>query len=653
MKNFFFNVLRNLYFFIFTHKKFIFIFNYHQIYDDNPYEIIKELHTIKFKIFKTQIKIMKLLGTIISLDDLIKFKVKSKINFIITFDDVSKTFENVFDFLKINSIPVTVCPSYTMTEKGYGWRNKVYKIIDFLEEKEIRNEVNKANTKYKLNEKEVFYKFTKDDKKNSIFIEKNIINPIFKKLNKIHKVSLNEKNYLDWNYYHKKIIKNKKIEIANHSLNHYNMSSLTRNQIFSDFKISDTKIRKKLNIKLNYFAVPFGSVTDDLLINLTDIASQKKYKAILWVTNTANIIDEKKTHQIHHLSRIHTPESLIGFIKILIKSFILSKDNILSFVNNEKFSDNIKLIESSKMQKSLSIENLLRPNKDFASDPAYYNYLYTNNIFKGKRNDYLCTEHNDQIESILYNFHAEFLFNGKVYKGVYWAGGRSLPFKRNSTNALAFIKSMKEEPIIGSYKPNSDFQRGLTHWKKIKMYEVSFYPKLILNNNLGKNFIIKKRYYANNELDKILEINQSNLFFSLNRSTKYYQWRYDNYCYAKSCYYILYKNNKPSSFITLQYKGSIASISDFSYLAIEELKYLIMRASSDLTKKNIKKITIETNRNNIINMLKLLFNIKLLNFNIYYYFNKKYFKNDIKKIDKKFDEFSLNETQTNGDVLIR
>ncbi len=654
MKNFFFNSLRNIYILLFTRKKFLFIFNYHQIDNESPNEIIKELHSIKFNIFKIQIKIMRLLGTIVSLDDLVKFKLKSKVNFIITFDDVSRTFNDVINFLEINSIPVTVCPSYSMTDKGYGWRNKVYKIIDYLDEEEIKDSVNSLNTKYKINGKDSFYKFTKEGDKNSIFMEEKIINPLFKKIKKKYAISFNERIYLDWGYFNKKIIKNKNFEIANHSFNHYNMSSLTRDEIFNDFEISDSKIREKLNVRLNYFAVPFGSVTNNLLVNLNDIATRKKYKVVLWVTNAANIIDKKKTHQIYHLSRIHTPTSLTRFIKILIRSFIFAESNILPFSKEDNnFPYSIELNESSDMHQSLSIENLLRPNKDFASDPEYYNYLYTNNIFKGKRNDYLYTHLDNCVESILYNFHAEFLVDGKLHKGVYWAGGRSLPFKRKSTNALAFIKSMKEEPIIGSYKPNNNFQKGLTHWKKIEMFDISFDPNLRLKEKDNKNFLIKKEFNATNDLDKILEINQKKLFFSLNKSTKYYQWRYDNYCYAKSCYYILYKNDKPSSFILLQYSDNNVSISDFSYFSLEEIEYLLKKVSSDLISNNIKKITIETNRNEIVSKLKLLFNIKIKTFSIYYYFNKKNFKSIIKKIDEEFNENSLNETQTSGDILIR
>ena len=88
----------------------------------------------------------------------------------------------------------------------------------------------------------------------------------------------------------------------------------------------------------------------------------------------------------------------------------------------------------------------------FISDPntevSQIDFLRKLN-FQSEFSDFVKTEQRKSAESAFKlendsfsSGDAEFLFNGKVYKGVYWAGGRSLPFKRKSTNALAFIKSI-------------------------------------------------------------------------------------------------------------------------------------------------------------------------------------------------------------------
>mgnify|MGYP005646236177 CR=1 FL=1 len=79
----------------------------------------------------------------------------------------------------------------------------------------------------------------------------------------------------------------------NHSYNHFNMSTLSRNKIFDDISISTEIIDKELNIRPKYFAVPFGEVTANLLIDVNDCLRELNYKSALWVTNGGNICIDK------------------------------------------------------------------------------------------------------------------------------------------------------------------------------------------------------------------------------------------------------------------------------------------------------------------------------------------------------------------------
>ncbi len=657
MKINFFRVLKNIYFLIFTHKKFIFIFNYHQIYSKNKGEIIEELHHIKLSTFKTQLKIMSFLGSFISYNELIDYKLNSKINFIITFDDVHSSYKNVHQYLKKNSVPIIICPCYTITSKGYSWRNKVYQIIKYLEPNNIYKEVNRLQKKYQYLENDSFYKFTKSNNNNSIFIEKNIINKIFKKISKSHRRII-KNNYLTWEFLTK--IKNQKnIEIANHSYNHYNMTTLNRSEVIKEFNNSDKKIRHSLKKQISCFAVPFGTVTENLLVDLTDVASIRGYKSILWVTNSANILSKRKEHQLYQLGRIHTPTNIIGFIKILILSFFRASDNIMSHaqVESKKFENN-KINESKNKKRSIAIENLLRPNKDYASDPKYFDYLFNKNIYRSKRSHYIYVSNDERIDCLLYNFHAKFLFNGKKYNGVYWAGGRSLPFRKNKSNASIFVKSMQKEAIIGSYKPNKSFQKGLQNWLRITMYQINFRPNLNHKRQTPKkNIKINIQSSATKDLDKILEKNQKNIFFTLIRSSKYYAWRYDQYHYAQTKYFILVRNKIPTAFLVLQFKDNFFFVSDFSVSSMHDFESLLFEVVLlvNKTKKRLKNklVSIETSNISIVKNIRKLFPIKLKKFSTYYYFNKKVFGKDQQKFKDKFEDFAINETQTSGDILLR
>ena len=146
---------------------------------------------------------------------------------------------------------------------------------------------------------------------------------------------------------------------------------------------------------------------------------------------------------------------------------------------------------------------------------------------------------------------------------------------------------------------------------------------------------------------------QKNIFFYLSKSKDYYAWRYDKYCYAKTKYYILYRDSKPSSFLLVQCNKGNAHLTDFSFFSIEELQELIITAVNDLCKSKIFNIVIESNKTDIVSLLKSIYKINIKNFSIYYYFNKKYFKNELINFNNNFIEIKLNETQTCGDVLIR
>ena len=77
-------------------------------------------------------------------------------------------------------------------------------------------------------------------------------------------------------------------------------------------------------------------------------------------------------------------------------------------------------------------------------------------------------EKKQRIESIGYNFHMKYNLLGSEYLGIYWAGWRKLSFVENNHHSMLLLKAMKEEPIIGSYKPNEEVKRAFRskNWRK-------------------------------------------------------------------------------------------------------------------------------------------------------------------------------------------
>ena len=76
------------------------------------------------------------------MEDLNNSNLKSKLNFCVTFDDVSNSIENAISgWLSKNNIPFYNCSLSDNYRKNFGWRDKVYFIEKFLEKSDINNQL--------------------------------------------------------------------------------------------------------------------------------------------------------------------------------------------------------------------------------------------------------------------------------------------------------------------------------------------------------------------------------------------------------------------------------------------------------------------------------------------------------------------------------
>ncbi len=659
-------------------EKITIIFNYHRIGDidsDNPFH---RLHTVSLKNFKRQVKLMKAIGKIVSLDEVYSERDLSKFNFSITFDDISYSALNATSYLESNDFPWAWGPSVEITDQGLGWRDKVYFILSHYSESEIFELIRETlGDKLMVDEKDFsFYHFSKSDLISSVRMEK-IINKLFEPIKDSPSVLeyLHKKNYLSWknlnSFYSDKNRKNHLATLMSHSMKHYNMSTLSRSEIFKDVDDSSERLFEELGRYPKFYAVPFGAVQGDLLVDLNDSLAKKNFKGALWVTNSANISfkraypnyqlggekeleNQNEFPQLLHLARIHTPERMLGFLRSIIVAIIKTSRSIVAHAylsKEETENSQIKVIHSSDHNRSLQIENLLRYGKDYSSSKSYYDYSFTNNVFKNNRPDYYCIESSQRVESIGYNFHMRFRLKDNYYDGIYWAGWRKLPFKETNNHSMLLLKAMKEEPIIGSYKPNDEVAKAFQskNWRKVKVNTFHL-SKLEFKEDNDYNFRIFKS--APKVLDEVIEKSNSRFLFSIARSREYYQWRYDSYknvSGVSSEYHVMYERESPVGFIVLSsYKGIkhpyflsdyLCDSDDDFYRLCSNVNYkIILESSSDSLGEFLRGKHPESN---------------IGFFHNYYYFNNKYFRNESDYIDEIFNNSSLQETQTTGDLLLR
>ena len=81
------------------------------------------MHTVSENVFKKQINFLSLFGKFVSLDDIRNYDSLSKINFAISFDDVSKSILNIKPYLQAKLIPYAIAPNTSITENGFGKRS--------------------------------------------------------------------------------------------------------------------------------------------------------------------------------------------------------------------------------------------------------------------------------------------------------------------------------------------------------------------------------------------------------------------------------------------------------------------------------------------------------------------------------------------------
>ena len=116
-------------------------------------------------------------------------KVNSKINFFITFDDVSYDSITAFNWLKSKKIPFTICPNISIIENKYSNGDRIRFIKKFLtkEEIEIKLKDSLSEEEFKLLKKIGLKKFSKSYEINQVNFLIFLI--IFSKI--LKKISIN------------------------------------------------------------------------------------------------------------------------------------------------------------------------------------------------------------------------------------------------------------------------------------------------------------------------------------------------------------------------------------------------------------------------------------------------------------------------------
>lgn len=658
------NILKNIQT-ISKKSKLVIILNYHRIGDVDPQNPFHLLHSVNEEVLKRQLRFISHFGKFVSLGDVRNNDNLSKINFIITFDDVSSTVFSIKPYLIENKIPFTISPCIEIAQNGFGIRNKVYFIIKHIDSQRIYEHVkNKVGHLYGIDENKFsFYRFTKRNDVDSVIIENDIINPLFDMISGAGQLLQAEHAYLIWDDIREHFLHDKLVTIANHSLRHINMNSYNRREIFNDVEKSTEQFKLKLCMPPSFYAVPFGDCTQNLLIDLNDALREYGYKGVLWANNCANIIKGRYDAQIIHLSRIHTPATFSGFIKRLVLSLEDSHKLIKDFAvkyNENKNNNNTFVVKTDCDPKPvLSVENIIRQGKDYASSEEFYRYAFTDNPYKNTPSDYCAVVSHDRIVSLGYFFYYPFVLAREIINGMYFSGWRKLPQTNRLASALTYFNAIKQAPIIGSNRPTKITERIYQDkiWKKVpvKSFKIPLAKcRKDLKDGLGSYKIRTFDAFPDEIIPLTEEVNKK-YFFTIARTPKFYKWRFDSYPLLKTTYYILYENNNPKGYFVLQSNDEMVAILDFYCNSIEHFSNLLQYIASEASDIPVSYIGIVTSLKEIALFIENNFSCESDCFFNYYHFNTHFshIKLKIDEINQNWGNYTFHETQVSGDTLLR
>jgi len=408
---------------------------------------------------------------------------------------------------------------------------------------------------------------------------------------------------------------------------------LSREKVFNDVKESTQIFKNKLNHQPEYYAIPFGSITPGLLIDINDSLRENKYKGALWVNHCTNIISNKYESQIIHLSRINTPTSLIRFLLNFFRSLTKTYTSIMNqiTVKKSKARETYETIGSDNPYPAFSFENIVTQGKDYSSNEAFYKYSHTHNPYKKQKPDYYAViSSSGRMESI------------------------------NTPGKLTFLEALKVNPIIGSYQPSASAQVAWARIGNWRILHIDYYNNLInskrkIINGLPLNYKISEFDTYPSDITPLANKANENYFFSIYRSPEFYKWRFDQYPLSRIKYYILYKDNKSDSYFVVCYNNNSTLISDFYCSSIETFSILHNYLIQFCQNLKLKSISIETTNKDVSNYLYKTFKVKPMNHLHYYYFNKDFpqIRDKWETIEKKWNQCDFHETQACSDLLLR
>jgi peptidoglycan/xylan/chitin deacetylase (PgdA/CDA1 family) len=447
------------------------------------------------------------------------------------------------------------------------------------------------------------------------------------------------------------------VTVANHTATHVNLIPLSPDRLREEIETAHDQLTSRLSAAPRYLAIPFGHLRQHLALDCLDLIAPLHYDGILWVGQAATLITAPYRTQPLHLTRMHAPTTVDDFVHRTQTMAEHAVPTAIWTVPQRAHREPVTVIESSDPVAATRFEMLARQGKDYASDPGFYRYQFTDNPAKGNRPDYYAVQRDGRIEATAYNVHAFFRIGAATVPGVYLGSWRKLPNAHPSAAGTLVQRMTAREAVVGVYHPSSIAAPAFAHWHPIPIC------RLTLSADPTGDLARLQRALELDTFDDTVSPLADALMhatdFTLLRDRPFYRWRHESYPLADCRYIVLARRTDRLAYAVTLQRGDRVEIADWYAASPAGYAQLLTAVQDNARDHGARTIEVETSDRALADHLAARHEAEIRHGTNFYHFNRDRLADAgiggtaVDDLLGRWPDLRFHETASTGDLLLR
>lgn len=624
--------------------------NYHRIGDVDARNPFHRLHTVSRRAFEQQIELALSLGEVVSPDQLDDPHELPPLGFLVSFDDVPLDALAGIELLRTHGLPYVASVCTELADSGCGHRDRVYAVLSELDEVEIYARV-AADLGHLLPPPAEFsfYRFSKSAVLPHAAMLDQVIDPLYDLACRRRGHGAPGRGYLDWPSV-RALVADPLATIVNHSRSHANFAALSAAEVHGDISASHRRLAQQLEQAPRYFAVPFGAIEQRVCVDVARAAHDHGYVGVFWVGLAANVIARRGA--LHQVVRLHAPSTAAAMRRII--GTLHRRRFVVESIPRSHHHDRVEVRAGDELAEVVGFELLARQDKPYAADRRFFRYAFLDNPSRGERPAFSAVMRAGRPEAVLYNFHATFRLAGVRVPGMYIANWRRLPIAHRLASGMLLRAAMRDEAVVGVQSPSNRVANAFAEWRAVDVHHITIQPASITPERLTSVEITPP---FPDELADLCEQTATAAAFTLDRSPRFYRWRYGRYPLAHCEVLVLSNGGRPVAASLILQAASAWSISDYLVEELDDrLTERLIRAVCTLaSRRGVPAVEVRTSSKSLCERLRRIGATTASTRRSYYHFSYERLSAlgiDPDRLDRPRSA-PYHETEACGDVLHR